>query len=318
MQFNKVLVVGLGQLGLPVAKYVKQRGFDTYGYDLNPKAVEIAEKTAAIKKAVNFSDFDVFILCVSTHKADDMFSPQIDGLLSIADKISKEANKEHVLVSIESTIPKGTSRKVFELLNYRFHVVNAPHRWYALQEKEHGVNQLRVIGGVADCCLRVGMQFYNGYDNNSNNIKNNATVEEQDSSSFTHSSLLSQSHLPRSLRIPMNPVSKKEIAGVTKIIENAHRYLQIAFAEDLYLYCQANNLNFSELRDALNTKWNVNILVPSEVIGGHCLPKDAKMFMQSSSNGRKSKILTAAIETNEDYNYYELSEISDNDMTRAF
>src|ERR671930_1153846 len=160
MQFNKVLVVGLGQLGLPVAKYVKQRGFDTYGYDTSSKALEIAEKTAAIKKAVNFSEFDVFILCVSTHKPDDMFSPQIDGLLSIADKISKEATKEHALVSIESTIPKGTSRKVFELLNHRFHVVHAPHRWYALEEKEHGVNQLRVIGGVSDCCLRVGMQFY--------------------------------------------------------------------------------------------------------------------------------------------------------------
>src|ERR687888_2362197 len=103
IQFNKVLVVGLGQLGLPVAKYVKQRGFDTYGYDTSPKAVEIAEKTAAIKKADNFSDFDVFILCVSTHKPDDMFSPQIDGLLSIADKISKEAKKRKegsALVSI--------------------------------------------------------------------------------------------------------------------------------------------------------------------------------------------------------------------------
>ena len=129
MQFNKVLVIGLGQLGLPVAKYVKERGFDTYGYDISPKAVEIAEKTAAIKEAVNFSDFDVFILCVSTHKPDDMFSPQIDGLLSIADKISKEANKKDgALISIESTIPKGTSKKVFELLNHRFHIVHAPHR----------------------------------------------------------------------------------------------------------------------------------------------------------------------------------------------
>ena len=35
-----------------------------------------------------------------------------------------------------------------------------PHRWYALEEKEHGVNQLRVIGGAFDCCLRTGMQFY--------------------------------------------------------------------------------------------------------------------------------------------------------------
>ena len=45
MQFNKVLVIGLGQLGLPVAKYVKDRGFDVYGYDISTKALERAEKT---------------------------------------------------------------------------------------------------------------------------------------------------------------------------------------------------------------------------------------------------------------------------------
>src|SRR5918994_3717480 len=36
------------------------------------------------------------------------------------------------------------------------------HRWYTLEEKEHGVNQLRVVGGVCDCCLRAAMQFYDG------------------------------------------------------------------------------------------------------------------------------------------------------------
>jgi UDP-N-acetyl-D-mannosaminuronic acid dehydrogenase len=212
-----------------------------------------------------------------------MFSPQIDGLFSIVDKISKEANnkKDGALVSIESTIPKGTSKKAFELLNDRFHVVHAPHRWYALEEKEHGVNQLRVIGGVNDCCLRAGMLFYSGDDNN------NTKVEEQ-GSSRPHSSLLSQSVLPISLGISMHPLSNIDTAEITKITENAYRYLQIAFAEDLYLYCQANNINFSELRDAVNTKWNVNILEPREGIGGHCLPKDIKMFLQYSSNGRKS------------------------------
>src|SRR5215831_1252948 len=44
----------------------------------------------------------------------------------------------------------------------------------------------------------------------------------------------------------MHPVSEVEIAEITKIAENAHRYLQIAFAEELYLYCQANNIKFSE------------------------------------------------------------------------
>jgi UDP-N-acetyl-D-mannosaminuronate dehydrogenase len=79
--------------------------------------------------------------------------------------------------------------------------------------------------------------------------------------------------------------------------------LQIAFAEDLYLYCQANNINFPELRDALNTKWNVHILEPREGIGGHCLPKDTKMFLQSSQS-IKSKILTAAMEVDQDYLRY--------------
>jgi UDP-N-acetyl-D-mannosaminuronate dehydrogenase len=125
-----------------------------------------AKKIAATKEAIDFGseDFDVFIITVSTHQPDDFFSPQIDGLLSIIDKISKEAKKDGALVSIESTVPKGTSRKVFEILNHRMHIVHSPHRWYALEEKEHGVNQLRVIGGVCDCCLSAGMQFYGAVD----------------------------------------------------------------------------------------------------------------------------------------------------------
>ena len=289
-QLNRVLVIGLGQLGLPVAKYIKQRGgFDVYGYDISSKAMDRAQTTAGIKKATNFSDFDVYILCISTHKAEDMFSPQIEGLLSIIDKISKEA-KNGALVSIESTIPKGTSKKVFEMLNHRLHVAHAPHRWYALEEQEHGVNQVRVIGGVCDCCLKVAMYFYDGRSENMNNSSSSSSSNEEKSKA-------------KSLGIPMHPVSDIEIAELAKIIENADRYLQIAFAEDLYIYCQANNISFPELRDAVNTKWNVHILEPREGIGGHCLPKDTKMFLQSSKS-IKSKILQAAIEVDQDYRRY--------------
>ena len=162
------MIIGLGQLGIPVARYVSEKGFDTYGYDISHQAMERAEELAAVKKAINFIEFDVYILCVSTHKPDDMFSPQIDGLLSIVEKISREA-KDGALVSIESTIPKGTSKKVFEMLSHRLHVVHAPHRWYALEEKVHGVNQLRVIGGVCDCCIKAGMQFYDARNNDTTN-----------------------------------------------------------------------------------------------------------------------------------------------------
>jgi UDP-N-acetyl-D-mannosaminuronic acid dehydrogenase len=344
--FDKVLIIGLGQLGLPVAKYVKEKGFDVYGYDISQKAIQRAEKIAAIKKADNFSEFDVYIICISTHKPDDMFTPQIDGLLSIVqDKIAKEA-KNGALVSIESTIPRGTSKKVFEMLNHRLHVAHIPHRWYALEEKEHGVNQLRVVGGVCDCCLKAAVQFYgqiNVNNNNNNSISNNNKISiGNGNGNGNNSTLISDNGIritpptidhtsaaatavmddtiatsadknnvinyTPNLGIPLHPVSDVEIAEITKIAENAHRYLQIAFAEDIYLYCQANSINFSQLREALNTKWNVEILEPRDGIGGHCLPKDTKMFLQSSKSvSTGSRILKASMEVDEEYKRYRLS-----------
>src|SRR6188472_1837126 len=298
-QFNKVLVIGLGQLGLPVAKYVKEKGFDAYGYDLSHEAIERAERIAAIKKATNFSDFDVYIICVSTHNPDDIYSPKIDGLLSIVGTISREA-KDGALVSIESTIPWGTSKRVFEMLNHRVHVAHAPHRWYSLEQEEHGVNQLRVVGGVCDCCLRAALEFYSDRNTDTDTTKTSTAITNASTSELSNDG---NNNYNKRLDIPMHPVSKIEIAETTKIVENAHRYLQIAFAEDLYLYCQANNISFPELRDALNTKWNVDVLEPREGIGGHCLPKDTRMFLQSSAR-RKSKILAAAMEVDEDYKKY--------------
>jgi UDP-N-acetyl-D-mannosaminuronic acid dehydrogenase len=299
---EKVLVIGLGQLGLPVAKYVKQKGFDTYGYDINQNTLDAASKNFGIKKIDSFGDIDVFIICISTHKPDDMYSPYTQGLFAITEKISKEA-KDGSLVSIESTIPKGTSKRIFEMLNHRLHVAHAPHRWYALEEEIHGVNQLRVIGGVSDCCLRLGLRFYDGRNNNLSNI----LEHEYDSSRQENNSYAKIDRVIKtinySLEIPMHPVSEIEIAELAKVIENANRYMQIAFAEDLYLYCQANNVNFSELRDALNTKWNVEILEPRDGIGGHCLPKDTKMFVNSSRSMR-SKILTSALEVDSEYRKY--------------
>jgi UDP-N-acetyl-D-mannosaminuronic acid dehydrogenase len=281
-QIKKVLVVGLGQLGLPVAKYVKERGFETFGYDINPVKVKNAEKKYGIKSIECFDDIDVFILCVSTHDPNDEYTPFVDGLFSVAQKISREA-KNGSLVSIESTVPKGTSKKIFEMLNHRLHVAHAPHRWYALEEDVHGVNQVRVVGGVSDCCLKTALQFYDS---------GNEVLELNNNNS--------QTNKKNGLGIPMHPVSEIEIAELTKIVENADRYMQIAFSEDLYLYCQANNVNFGELRDALNTKWNVKILEPRDGVGGHCLPKDTKMFLQSSKS-IKSKILMAAMEVDQDY-----------------
>lgn len=313
---KKVLVIGLGQLGLPVAKYVNDKGFDVYGYDINSESMLRAREKIGIKTTTSFRNFDIYIICVSTHNPSDISSPQIEGLISVINKISMEANNGS-LVSIESTIPLGTSKKIFELLEHRLHVVHAPHRWYSLEEEKYGVNQLRVIGGVNPCCLKLGEEFYTGHSKcgaqvfpddefvNNYNGQEKTDRSTQGPSTFIENSFImnntqinSQGY-SQSLEIPMHTVSTIEIAELTKIIENSHRYLQIAFAEELYLYCQANNILFSELRDALNTKWNVEILEPRGGIGGHCLPKDTKMFLNSSKV--RSKILLSAMEVDSLY-----------------
>jgi len=155
------------------------------------------------------------------------------------------------------------------------------------------------------------MQFYDGRDTLSlssySSFSSRASTSSSSSSSPQQHNNNYNNTNDGSLGIPMHPVTEIETAEITKVVENAHRYLQIAFAEELYLYCQANNINFPELRDALNTKWNVNILEPREGIGGHCLPKDTKMFLHSSSSSSKSKrskILTAAMEVDQQYRRY--------------
>jgi len=310
-KLKKVLVIGLGQLGLPVAKYVNDKGFDVYGYDINSESMLRAQEKIGIKTTTSFRNFDIYIICISTHNPSDISTPQIDGLLSVINKISMEANNGS-LVSIESTIPLGTSQKVFELLEHRLHVVHAPHRWYSQDEEKYGVNQLRVMGGVNPCCLKLGSEFYTGHSKCAthvfpeNEIVNHYNGQEKANRSFNESpsnfiensstnnnTQINSQAYSQSLEIPMHTVSTIEIAELTKIIENSHRYLQIAFAEELYLYCQANHILFTELRGALNTKWNVEILEPRRGIGGHCLPKDTKMFLNSSNF--KSKILQSAM-----------------------
>lgn len=68
---------------------------------------------------IGSEDFDVFMISVSTHQPDDIFSSQLDRLLCIVDKISKEAKIDRTPLSLESTIQNGTSKKVFEILNLR-------------------------------------------------------------------------------------------------------------------------------------------------------------------------------------------------------
>lgn len=259
----KVCVVGLGQVGLPVAQYAQAKGLEVWGIDINPATVENARKTGKFKLTSSWQDVpevDFYILCVTTSQRND--APDLSPVFDVCKKISEKA-KPSALVSIESTIIPGTCKKIFEaIFKNKINLVHVPHRYWALDPEKHGVNQIRVIGAVNPESLSVGLKFYQG-----------------------------------TLGIPMHVVSSAEVAEMCKITENAHRFLQIAFAEELKMICARIGLDFDELRKAMNTKWNVDIPEAKTGIGGHCLPKDIRYVTSLAP----STILESAIEVDKKY-----------------
>jgi nucleotide sugar dehydrogenase len=263
---QEILVIGLGEIGYNNAEYMSGIGLDVAGYDINPKALKRALEAGIIKKETKtFKDYDYYMICVSTHNPANMFVPYLDGLIDVAERIAAEG-KPGALVTIESTIPKGTSKKVCEILEHRLHVAHVPHRYFNQEKIEHGVRQLRVLAGCQSCCSNEALQFYK--------------------------------HV---LDIPTYTLTSIELAELTKIIENTHRFLEIAFAEELKMFCANQDLDFTELRDAVNTKWNENIMEARKGIGGHCLPKDTKMYYELSKHLLPSSIVSAAMKSNDLY-----------------
>jgi len=95
----------------------------------------------------------------------------------------------------------------------------------------------------------------------------------------------------------MHVVSSIAVAEMCKITENAHRFLQIAFAEELKMISAKIGLDSSELRKALNTKWNVDMPEARTGIGGHCLPKDIRYVTSLAP----SQLLESAIDVDKKY-----------------
>jgi nucleotide sugar dehydrogenase len=264
----KVCVLGLGEVGLPTAKYIVSKGAEVIGYDIKQEAVEKA-KTQGIKAFTHWQKIpvsDVYIICVyaGLKKGKPDFSSVFDVCKKISEKQLLISSPKACLVSIESTVTPGLCRKVYdEIFERHVRLVHVPHRYWEGDPIEHGVRQPRIIGAINNESLRTGWDFYNGF-----------------------------------LCVPLHKVSSIEIAELCKIAENAYRYVQIAFAEELRTVCSKLALSFNETRRACNTKWNVQVPEARDGIGGHCLPKDTMFF---ASLTRNAKLTASALLVDEMY-----------------
>jgi len=244
-----ICVLGLGTIGLPTAEYIRVKGLEVFGYDINQEAVRRA-KLQGIPASFEWKDIpeaNTYVICVSTW--DSNGKPDLSPVFNISRKISSRIDKDD-LVSIESTVIPGTSRRIYNsIFLENVKLVHVPHRYWDQDPVEHGVRQLRVIGGVNQDSLDSGKEFYKNL-----------------------------------LDIPIYEAPSIEVSEICKIAENAYRHVQISFAEELRMICEDLALDFKEVRNACNTKWNIEIMDAREGIAGKCLPKDLHLLTSLSQN----------------------------------
>jgi nucleotide sugar dehydrogenase len=231
--------------------------FDAIGYDINQKAVEDALRFGLDSTFRKMPFADIYVVAVSTGINDDN-SADMSSISNVFAKIS-DLNPE-ALVCVESTVTYGTCRRLAEEFTLK-NIVHCPHRYWSGDTLNYGVVQTRVFGALSGECFETGRKFY------------------------------------EKLNVPLYGVSSIEVAEMSKVVENAYRFTQIAFAEEIKIICDNCGFSFEELRYACNTKWNINILEAKDGIGGHCLPKDIRYLWSIF----KPPLLSGAIQADEAY-----------------
>ena len=157
----RICVLGLGQVGLPTANYILKKGFEVWGYDIDPIVAKKAKEEGILKATSNWREIppvDVYIVCVSTTLNGDM--PDLTPVFDVCKKISQIASSSS-LISIESTIMPGTSKIIYEdIFKENNNLIHVPHRFWVEDQTKHGVKQLRVIGAMNHESLKKGHNFY--------------------------------------------------------------------------------------------------------------------------------------------------------------
>lgn len=268
-EFEKVVVVGLGYIGLPTAALIASRGTKVVGVDINPHvvktvssgAIHIAEpdldglvqkvvSNGALAVSTEPEKADVFMIAVPT-PIDPSNRPDLTYVMTAIDAIAGFLEPGN-LVILESTSPIGTTEKIAKrILEKRpelqlgtadgaasIHVAYCPERVLPGRILTELVNNDRCIGGVTPACTRRAQRFYK---------------------TFVRGACVA---------------TTARTAELVKLTENAYRDTNIAFANELSLICDQFGINVWEAIDLANRHPRVNVLRPGPGVGGHCIAVD--------------------------------------------
>jgi len=262
-QAQTICVLGLGYIGLPTASLLGTKGYRVHGVDVSPDVVatinsggiHIVEPDLDIlvKSAVQSGNLtaglepvaaDIFIIAVPTPFKDD-HQPDLSYIEQATKSISPYI-KPGNLVILESTSPVGTTDEVVaEILRQDGHkvgenvyVAHCPERVLPGRILIELVQNDRVVGGVDDESTQVAVNFYE---------------------TFVSGDVLA---------------TTAKTAELVKLTENAYRDVNIAFANELSMISETEEINAWEVIELANRHPRVNILQPGPGVGGHCIAVD--------------------------------------------
>lgn len=302
-QFSKVSVIGLGYIGLPTAATIATRGIDVVGVDINRRAVEQINAGKA-----HFSEPDLDILlqsAVTTGKLKAVTEPQAADAFVIAvptpfladrqpdmrfvEKASRgiaKVLKKGDLVILESTSPVGATEMLCgwiaeerpdlktplnDKLNPDINVAYCPERILPGRMVFELVENDRIVGGMTAACAERARDFYAVFVRGEIHVTQAATAE------------------------------------LCKLIENAYRDVNIAFANEISLCCEQLKLDPWEAIELANRHPRVNILNPGPGVGGHCIAVDPWFLI--SALPQKTPLMRAARDVNDGKPHVVLADI---------
>lgn len=279
-----VVMMGLGYIGLPTAALISSRGLQVTGVDIREEVVDTINKgkihivepdldglvhhvvnKGYLKAATAPVTADVYLIAVPTpFKGDHV--PDISYVSAAARNIIPTLT-EGALVILESTSPVGTTEKLQNLifterpeLKGKIFIAYCPERVLPgniLHELK--VNE-RAIGGIDEASTQKAISFYKHF-----------VVGE------------------------LHPTNAKT-AEMVKLVENASRDNQIAFANELSMICDKAGIDVWKMIALANKHPRVNILRPGTGVGGHCIAVDPWFIV--SEFPEESQVIRKAREVN--------------------
>jgi UDP-N-acetyl-D-glucosamine dehydrogenase len=262
----KIGVIGLGYVGLPLARTIAERGFTVLGFDLDPAKVArlnagesyirhiSSESIAALRDAgrlastddvSRLTEADAILLCVPTPLTRQR-EPDLSFVLRTTESLAPHLRRGQLIV-LESTTYPGTTREIMQPILERsglrserdFFLAYSPEREDPGNPEFGAGNIPKVVGGDGPHALRLACAFYDAVAG--------GTV----------------------------PVSSLETAEAVKLTENIFRAVNIALVNELKVVYDAMGIDIWEVIEAAKSKpFGFMPFYPGPGLGGHCIPID--------------------------------------------